>query len=206
MANDELVLVIPTTCLHQAGYFQGYRASNPSLVSAILQPKQYQFLPRSKVETDPTFKQLIPYVVLRSGDLFFHYRRGANGSEQRLRALRSLGIGGHINDTDCRDSTDPYAVGMLRELHEEVQLPQHGTARLLGFINDDRTPVGSVHLGIVHVLDLDSPVATARESSIADAGFASLPQLVNSIGEFESWSQLILQELIRESNEPTVTV
>src|SRR5207245_7179115 len=115
------------------------------------EPSLLSFRPRAEVETDPSYKQIIPYVVLRSGNLVFHYTRGQKGSEARLRALRSLGVGGHISEVDVSLFGDPYRSGLAREVAEEVHLDSPYTERCVGLINDDRTPVGRVHLGIVHV-------------------------------------------------------
>lgn len=195
MALDERVLVIPTEQLQRAGYFHGFRRAEASLRDAILNPAGFQFLPRSEVETDPSFKQLIPYVVLKHRDELFHYRRGSAGMEKRLQALRSVGIGGHISEEDARGGTDPYRTGMMRELFEEVAIAAEWSEQFLGFINDDRTPVGSVHLGVVHLLELTSPEVVAREAGLTDAGFAALEQLAKHATEFETWSQFVLEEL-----------
>src|SRR5262245_55932275 len=96
--SDERVLVIPTAVFHQAGLFQGFRPldGDAAYLARLLDPAHLSFLPRSRAEHDPSFKQLIPYVVLRWGDEAFHYTRGAAGTETRLQALRSIGVGGHI--------------------------------------------------------------------------------------------------------------
>src|SRR5438034_890459 len=119
MPLDEKVLVIPTARFRAAGYFHGLLAATDSYRSAILDPTAFEFRPRYEVETDPEFKQLIPYVVLKCGELVFHYRRGSSGTEKRLEALRSIGIGGHISEADASGGDDPYQTGMLRELTEE---------------------------------------------------------------------------------------
>jgi predicted NUDIX family phosphoesterase len=195
MPLDELVLVIPTDRFRAAGYFHGFQNVDAAYRQAILDPGAFQFLPRSQVETDPSFKQLIPYVVLRHAGRLFHYRRGATGTEQRLRALRSIGIGGHISEEDARGGADPYQTGMMRELLEEVFIGASWTEEFLGFINDDRTPVGSVHLGVVHVLELASADVTAREAALADGGFARTEELAAQADQFETWSQFVLAKL-----------
>lgn len=194
MPGDERVLVIPTSHFRDMGYFHGFRAADEEYRTKLLNPAMYSFRPRSQVETDPSFKQLIPYVMLRFGSEIFHYRRGSSGAEARLRALRSIGIGGHISEEDAVGG-DPYLTGMKRELEEEVDIRAKFRERLIGFINDDSTPVGSVHLGVVHVFDLDSKDAASREDALADAGFASLETLIVERGEFETWSQFALDAL-----------
>src|SRR4051794_11979522 len=122
MPMDEKVLVIPTERFRSAGYFHGFRAATDAYRAAILDATTFDFRPRYEVETDPSFKQLIPYIVLKYGDAVFHYRRGSSGTEKRLQSLRSIGIGGHISEADAAGGSDLYATGMMRELTEEVKL------------------------------------------------------------------------------------
>ena len=192
MPLDEKVLVIPTARFRAAGYFHGLLAATDAYRAAILDPSAFSFRPRYEVETDPSFKQLIPYIVLKCGDRLFHYRRGSAGTEKRLEALRSVGIGGHISEADAAGGTDPYHTGMMRELAEEVNVGSGFVEQCIGFINDDRTPVGSVHLGVVHVFELESPSARSREDALADAGFAPIAELVKQAEQFETWSQFAL--------------
>lgn len=209
MPLDEKVLVIPTERFRAAGYFHGLRPADDTYRAAILDPSAFSFRPRYEVETDPSFKQLIPYIVLKCGDLVFHYRRGSSGTEKRLEALRSIGIGGHISEADARpasredcagstvseagSNSDPYQTGMMRELTEEVNVGCAFRERCVGFINDDRTPVGSVHLGVVHVFELEAPSAHSREAALADAGFAKWTELLRDAEQFETWSQFVLE-------------
>jgi predicted NUDIX family phosphoesterase len=200
MPLDEKVLVIPTERFRVAGYFHGFRPADDAYRAAILDPAAFSFRPRYEVETDPSFKQLIPYVVLKCGDLLFHYRRGSAGTEKRLEALRSVGIGGHISEADASGSGNSYTIGMMREVSEEVKLNSSFSEKCIGFINDDRTPVGSVHLGVVHVFELESPSAHSREDALADAGFADWRELLRCAEQFETWSQFVLDYFQTESN------
>ena len=195
MPLDERVLVIPTDRFRTAGYFNGFRRSDPSFRAAILDPMAFQFRPRYEVETDPEFKQLIPYIVLKHGGDLFHYRRGSAGTEKRLQALRSIGIGGHISEDDARGGEDPYQTGMMRELLEEVEIGGSWTEQFLGFINDDSMPVGRVHLGVVHLFELNRPEVKSKEDALADTGFAPLAKLIAQADQFETWSQFVLEVL-----------
>lgn len=193
MPMDEKVLVIPTERFRVAGYFHGFRTASDAYRAAILDATAFSFRPRYEVETDPSFKQLIPYIVLKCGEQVFQYRRGSSGTEKRLEALRSIGIGGHISEADAAGGTDLYATGMMRELTEEVEVGCAFTQRCVGFINDDRTPVGSVHLGVVHVFELESASARSREDALADAGFAKWTELIRFADQFETWSQFVFE-------------
>jgi predicted NUDIX family phosphoesterase len=192
---DELVLVIPTPIFHALGVFQGL-CPDVEHYSPLLDPKHFSFLPRGRAEHDPTFKQLIPYVVLKYRDQVFHYTRGQGAGEKRLRALRSIGIGGHINPIDDAAGAHPYRQGLLRELAEEVRIETLYRETCLGFINDDATPVGQVHLGIVHVFELEEPKVQRREADLMQAGFAAIAELLRAKDAFETWSQFVLEELV----------
>jgi predicted NUDIX family phosphoesterase len=193
--NDEEVLVIPTAVFHDAGLFQGLCRDVEHYQPRLLDPRHFSFMRRSLAEIDPTFKQLIPYVVLKYRDQVFHYTRGKGAGEKRLHALRSIGIGGHINPLDIGNGAHPYRVGMLREVAEEVALDTPYRDMCLGFINDDATPVGQVHLGIVHLFELDAPNVERREADLMQAGFAPIYELAACKDAFETWSQFVLAEL-----------
>jgi predicted NUDIX family phosphoesterase len=189
----EQVLVVPTAVLHRAGLFQGFCAEAERYLPLLLDPTQLRYLPRPEAEDDPSFKQLIPYVVLRHGDQVFHYTRGGSGGEARLRARRSVGVGGHICADDAGRGSDPYRAGLLREVEEEIYLETSYQERCLGLINDDRTPVGQVHLGIVHLFDVAEPRVRRREEALTQAGFAPLTELAAQREQFETWSQFLLE-------------
>ena len=196
MPTDERVLGITDAHFRACGAFAGFRPADPAYLAALLAPAALHFRPRSECETDPTFKQLIPYLVLTHAGRVFHYRRGAAGTEARLTAKRSVGVGGHISEADAAGGADPYRTGMLRELAEELAVGGYRESPL-GFIYDDATPVGRVHLGVVHVLELDRPEATPREAALADCGFAPVAELRAEGDGFETWSRLVLEVLER---------
>jgi predicted NUDIX family phosphoesterase len=193
--TSEEVLVVPAARIQAIGAFHGFQKFTEDYRRAILDPVALSYRPRDRVETDPTFKQLIPYVVLRCGNEIFHYTRGSAGTEKRLQAKRSIGIGGHISRIDGSADGDPYRAGLLRELHEEVEVRSPWKEQTLGFIYDGRTPVGEVHIGIVHVFDLEDPLVWPRESAIDDAGFAPLKELLQKRDDFESWSQFAMEAI-----------
>ncbi|MBU6276775.1 MAG: phosphoesterase [Planctomycetes bacterium] len=198
---QEDVLVVPRAVLERAGMFQGFQADTAAYLPLLLDPRHTSWRPRAAVEEDPSFKQLIPYCVLaaRGADglpRYFAYTRGGGLGEARLRAKRSVGIGGHIASVDGAHGDDvSYDAGMRRELDEEVAIGAAFTSRIVGLINDDATPVGSVHLGIVHVLELERPDVAPRESGLVDCGFATLDALLADRERFETWSQIALDAL-----------
>lgn len=191
----EHVLVVPTLLFHELGYFQGFHGNVDRYLSTLLDPAHTSFRPRNEVEEDPSYKQLIPYCIFRHEGRIFSYRRGKKGGEGRLHSKRSVGIGGHISSTDRLHGDRRYDEAMHREISEEVYLDSGYTDRCVGLINDDETPVGRVHLGIVHIFDLDSAKVLPREESILETGFAEPAELIRVRDEFETWSQICLDHL-----------
>jgi len=191
----EHVLVVPTLLFHELGYFQGFNAKVDRYLDTLLDPAHTSFRPRNEVEEDPSYKQLIPYCIFMHDGQVFSYRRGKAGGEGRLHSKRSVGIGGHISSTDRLHGDRRYDEAMHREISEEVILDAGFTDRCVGLINDDETPVGRVHLGIVHIFDLDSAKVLPREESILETGFAQPAKLLQARDEFETWSQICLDHL-----------
>jgi predicted NUDIX family phosphoesterase len=195
---DERVLVVPGAELDRLGRFQGFSAEADRYLTALLVPELMQYRPRSEVETDPSFKQIIPYVVFRCADAIFCYTRGKSQGEARLHRLRSLGVGGHVSEEDAQGgkSLDAYESAMRRELDEEVEVTSPGRISRVGLINDDSTPVGQVHLGVVHLFELERPLVKAREEGLAEASFVPLAAIATIRQEFETWSQICIASIL----------
>lgn len=191
----EHVLCIPTSLFHRIGHFQGFMANTAPYLDALFDEKETSYRPRDEVEKDPSYKQLIPYCVFRCGNQVFHYRRGKMQGDARLRSLRSIGVGGHIASTDADTAEASYFAAMRREIAEEVYLESTHKQECVGLINDDLTDVGRVHLGIVHVFDLEAPKVRPREESIIETGFALPAELTKDYDSFETWSQICLKHL-----------
>ncbi len=198
--QTERVLVVPTAVFHRLGHFQGFSADVNRYLDELLDPELTVYRPRHEVEEDPSFKQLIPYVIFRHRDssgreLVFQYTRGKGQGEGRLHSKRSVGVGGHISADDVRDGAAVYEEGMRRELAEEVEVESPGVERCVGLINDDETEVGRVHLGVVHLFDVERPLVRPRESEIISAGFEPVEELLADLSGFETWSQICLKAL-----------
>jgi predicted NUDIX family phosphoesterase len=197
----EQVLVVPTELFHRLGRFQGFSPDAERYLGELLSPRNTSYRPRSDMETDPSFKQLIPYVILTARNaagelLVFQYTRGKGQGESRLHSKRSIGIGGHIcADDRGSDAIVPYDEGMRRELNEEVSINSRYRQRRVGLINDDQTAVGSVHLGIVHVFELEQASVEPCEPDLLDCRFVALDELLENLEHFETWSQYCMQAL-----------
>jgi predicted NUDIX family phosphoesterase len=199
-APDENILVIKRSLFDELGSFHGLKFEPGKYLQAILSRGNNFFLPRAKAENDPTHKQIIPYVLLACGDKVLHYVRGKKAGEQRLVAKGSIGIGGHMNESDeslfALDEA-AYRAGVEREVNEEVKIDTKFEDRIVALLNDDTTEVGQVHLGIVHVFKLSEPKVEKREAMITNLGFLDKDELLARRESLETWSQLCLDSLER---------
>jgi predicted NUDIX family phosphoesterase len=195
---EEKVLVFPRPLFERIGVFQGFSADVDRYLPAILDKKNNSFQPRAQAETNPDFKQIIPYVVVTDGKSILHYVRGKKAGEQRLVAKGSIGIGGHINDEDhslFADGLRAFQDAVEREVREELSVQGSFDAKPVGLINDDSTEVGRVHFGIVHLLFRTPDKVKKNEQVITQVEFVPIEELKAKREQMESWSQLCLDNL-----------
>lgn len=170
-------------------------------------------------ETDPSFLQIIPYgfFIDLSGQVLIYTRGGTKYKENRLTGKVSVGLGGHI------DETDPDALSALeREISEEADivsagkivepenltnfhqwLKQYLIIKPLGLLMDDRNDgmgsVGQVHIGLICQLMPQQPTVSlqvklgAEGVSQQNMTLAELKQMV-AAGSLvpETWTQLLI--------------
>lgn len=194
----ELVFVVRAEVFRKENSFQGYKLKADEQLKTLLDPSNCLFIVRDLAERDEQYKQLIPYVVLRHGNEVFSYVRGKKSSETRLLAMRSIGVGGHIEPVDqslFSSDRDMYLEAARREVNEEVKLDTMYSEHVVALINDDSTEVGKVHLGIMHIWDVAEPKVTKREGLITQADFVHIDELKKNLDELETWSQIALEVL-----------
>lgn len=196
----ENVLVIKRSLFDSLGSFQGLNFEPERYLEAILSRGNNFFLPRASAEIDPSHKQIIPYALIVHGDTVLHYVRGKKAGEQRLVAKGSIGIGGHMNDTDeslfAWDDKAYYA-GVAREVNEELRIDTNYTDHIVALLNDDSTEVGQVHLGVIHVFRMAEPKIAKREAMLTNLAFLTKSELQARRDQLETWSQICVDNLDR---------
>src|SRR5438128_9494794 len=178
--SQENILVVKRGLFDELGAFQGLNFEPQRYLGALLSRGNNFFLPRAAAEHDPTHKQIIPYAIITHRDRVLHYVRGKKAGEQRLVAKGSIGIGGHMNDTDetlFAWDENAYRAGVEREVKEEIKIASSFEDRIVALLNDDTTEVGRVHLGIVHVFRLTEAKVQKREGMITNLAFLSKKEL-----------------------------
>jgi len=197
---QEDILVIRRSLFDELGAFQGLSFEPEKYLKAILSRGSNFFIARPQAESDPAYKQIIPYALIAFQNSVLHYVRGKKAGEQRLIAKGSIGIGGHMaEDADkfLWHSTDEetYRAGVEREVKEEIKIDTPYEDRIVALLNDDTTEVGRVHLGIVHIFKLKEPKVQKREAMITGLTFLTKEELMARRESLESWSQICLDSL-----------
>ncbi len=197
---EEMVLVVRRSLLEKLGLFQGLSFDVDRYLPALLSRENNFFMRRAEAEEDPRFKQIIPYVLLVHNGRVLHYVRGKKAGEKRLVAKGSIGIGGHMNNEDEDLFTwdmDAYMDGVRREVTEELNLETGFKNRIAALLNDDSNEVGKVHLGVVHVFDLENDKVSKREAMITGLALLNREELLARWDNLETWSQICVNSLDR---------
>ncbi len=184
---DENILVVPRKNFFLDEPFNGFFACNDFGAYQDVVQEHKQFLPRSEMEQNPSYKQIIPYLVFTYDKKLFLMQRAGTAGEQRLKNKYTLGIGGHVRESDIAGKTIfDWAV---REFQEEIEYDGSLSIQPLGLINDDSNAVGQVHVGFVFLLKGDSPNIAIR-SELKEGSLVSLEECAGFVENMETWSQL----------------
>jgi predicted NUDIX family phosphoesterase len=186
---DEQVLVVPREALVPGDGWLGVRRGDLRQALEVV-AREGRFVRRGDAEEDPSHKQVIPYLVLRDGDRWFLMRRTRAGGDARLHDLWSIGVGGHLNPGD-----GDVAGGLRREWAEELVADFEPAYAPVGLLNDDTTPVGSVHVGFVYVADAGGRPVAIRETDKLEGRFATTEEVAAVRDGLETWSRLAFDAL-----------
>ena len=191
MSAEELVLVVPRRVLMASPGWHGIRADihDGASFEAVV-AAHGEFRPRGEMERDRSWKQVIPYLVLRDGPRYFLMQRTKGGGDTRLHDLWTIGVGGHLNPGD-----GGLAGGLRREWREEILADFEPEFELVGLINDDTTDVGSVHVGAVYLADARSRPVAIRETDKLRGAFAAQDEVARVVDRMETWSALAFAHL-----------
>jgi predicted NUDIX family phosphoesterase len=186
---DEQVLVIPRASLIGDPGWLGITMDGLATFETLVQQRG-EFRPRAEMELDRSWKQVIPYLVLRDGARYFLMHRTRAGTDARLHDRWSIGVGGHLNPGDV-----DLAGGLRREWREEVAADFEPEFTLIGLLNDDTTDVGSVHVGAVYVADAAGRAVAIRETEKLVGAFANRAEVAAVVDRMETWSALVFAHL-----------
>src|SRR5690606_3024058 len=186
------ILCIKSEKLFKFGKWNGLKTDDLEELYDLLL-KESEFRPRGELEEDPSYKQIIPQVVLKFKDRYFLHRQ-VDGNESRLNSLHPLPLGGHVEEFDANENNDLIQTALLRELDEEAEVDSNIIdKRFLGIIYlEDNNPVNLVHIGIMYIFELDEDLVELREEKLEKVGFVDLNYLKEHINELTYWSRELI--------------
>ena len=191
---DEMVLVVEDSDVDLLFREYGLLRIPIEEIKELVEKRGF-FVRRTRAEKDKTLRQLIPYVVIQDeSGLYLMVRRLPAQTESRLHGFYSLGIGGHINDTD--EGNSPwlkFISGMEREVNEEVDISVYDWPRYIGTIRENTTDVNMVHLGVVFMIR--TKVKGIKEIEKFTWELADVDDILKKYDELESWSKLAFEEI-----------
>ena len=193
LKKDEEILVVKRNLILKTEW-SGFRTEDFSEYLPLIE-KHQEFLWRSEMENDPSYKQVIPYLIFTHDDKFFVMQRKSSASEQRLKNKFSVGIGGHINKKDIQNSN--IFDWARREFNEEVSFSGDLEVTPIGIINDDSNEVGQVHIGFAFLLK-GSTGKISVKSELKSGSLMSRDECKALLTRMEPWSSLVMNKLLAE--------
>lgn len=192
--NTEQILAIPTENVWNILNYQEkgvIKALDVDIMDKLL--LHGVFRPRNILEEDSSYKQIIPYAVICYGNEVYMFRRLNKQTEARLHNKCSLGVGGHMNPYGDKIDIDYLHHELEREMHEEVKLGEGCEIvdmKPVGFINDDLSEVGKVHLGVLYHITVSNNHIEINETEKMTGEWVAISDLTKYYSNMETWSQL----------------
>lgn len=206
MKHQEHILAVPACCF--AANSTGF-----GIETAALTNEHLVIMQRKGLETNPLYRQLISYSVVRCNGKVLAYRRTPKGNEARLHGQVSIGFGGHVDLEDVAftngviDINETAKNVTQREISEEVYLGEIAGISLLDqFIISNENDTDRVHAGMLSVVDCVQEKAYNAEDQVKLLGWFTPEDLLREFGgEIESWSLGLLNNM-GVLGSPVVTV
>ena len=195
---DEQILVVNRKELfnNEENHFYGFIEKNDEKTKEIISTfESYEVKRRGDMEEDPNYKQLIGYVLLKditTGEVLV-YKRLVGGGEARLHGKASVGIGGHMNEVEGKTIYEMLKINAARELNEEVGVSEGyalNNLHFIGLINDDKTEVEQVHVGVVYECKVDKQRVEVKEDDTLVIKWMTGKE-AKAEENYETWSEFL---------------
>ena len=195
---DEQILVVNRKELfnNEENHFYGFIQKNDEKTKKIIDTfESYEVKRRGDMEEDSSYKQLIGYVLLKDANTteVLVYKRLVGGGEARLHGKASVGIGGHMNEVEGKTIFEMLKINAARELNEEVGVSEEealNNLHFIGLINDDKTEVGQVHVGVVYECKVDKSKVEVKEDDTLVIKWMTADE-AKAEENYETWSEFL---------------
>ena len=195
---DEQILVVNRKELfnNEENHFYGFIEKTDEKTKRIINTfESYEVKRRGDMEEDQNYKQLIGYVLLKditTGEVLV-YKRLVGGGEARLHGKASVGIGGHMNEVEGKTIFEMLKINAARELNEEVGVSEEyalNNLHFIGLINDDKTEVGQVHVGVVYECKVNKQLVEVKEDDTLVIKWMTGEE-AKAEENYETWSEFL---------------
>jgi predicted NUDIX family phosphoesterase len=192
MKNNNKVLVVPRAIFFQKGSWQGIKKDNLDYYLELIKSSSF-FKERSDVEEDPSYLQIIPYIIFSFEGKFFLYKYIKEAGEKRLIDHYQLAVGGHIDLADGKNLEQ----AALREWEEEVDFKGLiKDKKLVGILNDDSHMVEKVHLGLIYHFMGDSSNIKVKEADKLKGEMVVKEKIKQYVRDTDIWASIIWRDYI----------
>ncbi|MBF0715521.1 NUDIX domain-containing protein [Gemelliphila palaticanis] len=196
---DEQILVVNRKEIFsdEKNAFYGFISLEDSRVEEIVKTfEKYEVKRRGDMEEDPSYKQLIGYVLVKDKNTkeVLVYKRLVGGGESRLHGKASVGIGGHMNDVENTPIEEIVKINAAREIEEEIGISFDealNSLNFVGLINDDKEEVGKVHIGLIYVCEVDKNKVKVTEDDTLKIEWLNSNE-AKKVENYESWSEFLI--------------
>lgn len=192
--KDEQVFVVPAHVFSNIA--DGFTKEKHSKDIYAKYDRLGKYIFRYDAEGDPTFQQIIPYVILFNPNTnqYYTYKRIKGSGESRLHGQLSLGFGGHIDSSD--GTNEVVFKGLIRELMEEVDYNNIAPVEFIGYIRNSQSETND-HTGLVFVLLVDH--AEVRETEKYVGEWMTAEQMEENYFKFEDWGKHLINHIVENN-------
>lgn len=199
MKHQEHIVAIPAALISHEG-------TGLELIEGEINSSDVIIAQRKMLEQNLSYRQIIPYTVLKCGEKYAAYRRNKQGGESRLHGNVSIGFGGHIDladvafnkETSVVDLNETINLASKREVAEELRFADNVVIKNITTfekkIVSNRNEVDSVHIGLVSIMELNTESVTSGEDQLEFMGFFT-PSELKEMPSLESWTEGLLAVL-----------
>lgn len=148
-----------------------------------------EYLEREPLETNPEYRQIIPYILVNSEKGYCLMQRCKGQGEARLFGKHYIGAGGHVEDGHSILYT------ALKECTEELGLPLR-TLELTRILITDGGAVDDVHVCVFGMATTNYTEFTSPEGPLHNARWMGKTELLTYVETMEKWSQIIAHQFL----------
>jgi predicted NUDIX family phosphoesterase len=192
--GDEPLMGLPNEIIFAHGQWQGFLMDENKCREIVrLAQIQPYWKPRDQAEKDPDWQQIYPYALFKYQDRYAEFKRGTTASDTSMNLRYTLAVGGHIFQSEF-EQFKTLENFIIQIFLQDIEYEGNLKASCIGVVNDKADELNDYHVGIVYVLEGDSP--DIRSKIHTETRLVKLADMNGEDVQFlERWSQMIYRQL-----------